>query len=37
VLDPIRAVDRARLVTRLGALASTRGDVLDRMAELFAP
>ena len=38
VLDQIRAVDRARLIKKLGTLpAPVRGDVLDRLAELFAP
>lgn len=38
VLDQIRAVDRARLVRRLGRIGQpTRDAVLALLAELFAP
>ncbi|HEU5314906.1 MAG TPA: type II toxin-antitoxin system PemK/MazF family toxin [Chloroflexota bacterium] len=38
VLDQLRAVDRDRLVRRLGSLsASASSDVLAVLAELFAP
>jgi len=37
-LDQIRAVDKARLVKRLGKLGSaTAAAVLDTLGELFAP
>ena len=37
-LDQIRAVDKSRLVKRLGKLNSETGDtVLDTLSELFAP
>ena len=37
VLDHLRAVDRERLVTRLGALSSTTlGEVLGGLQEMFA-
>jgi mRNA interferase MazF len=37
-LDQIRAVDKSRLVKRLGKLDSTTADaVLDTLGELFAP
>ena len=37
-LDQIRAVDKVRLVKRLGKLDSqTAGTVLDTLGELFAP
>lgn len=37
-LDQIRAVDKARLVKRLGKLdAETAAAVLDTLGELFAP
>ena len=37
-LDQIRAVDKARLVKRLGKLDSPTADtVLDTLGELFAP
>ena len=37
-LDQIRAVDKSRLVKRLGKLNSaTAGAVLDMLGELFAP
>lgn len=37
-LDQIRAVDKSRLVKRLGKLdAETAADVLDTLGELFAP
>ena len=37
VLDPIRTVDQARLVKRLGKIDGTTADtVLDTLAELFA-
>jgi mRNA interferase MazF len=37
VLDQLRAVDRARLVTRLGTLdEATRAEVLRVLADLFA-
>jgi mRNA interferase MazF len=38
VLDQIRTVDKSRLVRRLGTLPeSVRGEILDGLAELFAP
>ena len=38
VLDQLRTVDKARLVRRLGVIpAPVQGQVLDRLAELFAP
>ena len=38
VLDQLRTVDRERLVRRLGPLdAGTARDILDILAELFAP
>ena len=38
VLDQIRTVDKTRLVKKLGAISSsTRGKVLDGLAEMFAP
>ena len=38
VLDQIRTVDKTRLVKKLGAISgSTRGKVLDCLAEMFAP
>ena len=38
VLDQIRAVDKARLIKKLGTLSpTTRGAVLEGLAELFAP
>jgi len=37
-LDQIRAVDKSRLVKRLGRLDSTTADaVLDTLGEMFAP
>lgn len=37
-LDQIRAVDKARLIKRLGKLDSRTADVvLDTLAEMFAP
>jgi mRNA interferase MazF len=37
-LDQIRAVDKSRLVKRLGKLDSTTSDaVLDTLGEMFAP
>lgn len=37
-LDQIRAVDKTRLVKKLGKLdAATGGEVLDTLGELFAP
>jgi mRNA interferase MazF len=37
-LDQIRAVDKARLVKRLGKVDSQTADtVLDTLGELFAP
>ncbi len=37
-LDQIRAVDKSRLVKRLGKLGSeTASEVLDTLGELFAP
>lgn len=38
VLDQIRAVDRERLVKRLGRLtAAQAASVLEKLAEMFAP
>lgn len=38
VLDQIRTVDKSRLVKRLGRIdKETRGEVLRRLSELFAP
>jgi mRNA interferase MazF len=38
VLDQIRTVDKARLMKRLGRLdAATRGRVLQKLGEMFAP
>ncbi len=38
MLDGIRAVDKSRLIKRLGKLDSTTADaVLDTPGELFAP
>jgi mRNA interferase MazF len=38
VLDQVRTVDKTRLVKRLGRLeAVTQGEVLNALAELFAP
>jgi mRNA interferase MazF len=38
VIDRIRAVDKARLVKRLGKIAMTaQQDVLGKLAEMFAP
>jgi mRNA interferase MazF len=37
-LDQVRTVDKTRLVKRLGRLeAATQGEVLNALAELFAP
>jgi mRNA interferase MazF len=38
VLDQIRTVDKSRLIKRLGTIPdSTQADVLNGLAELFAP
>ena len=38
VLDQLRAVDKSRLVRRLGAISpQVQRQVLDRLAEIFAP
>ena len=38
VLDQIRTVDQSRLIKKLGRLdAKTAAEVLDRLAEMFAP
>jgi len=38
VVDQIRAVDKARLVKRLGKISiATQQEVLARLAEMFAP
>lgn len=38
VLDQLRAIDKSRLVRKLGSLnRRTRGEVLATLAEMFAP
>lgn len=38
VLDQIRSIDKARLITRLGEISKTTGEkVLESLGELFAP
>ena len=37
ILDQIRTVDKTRLVKKIGAISETsQGEILDRLAELFA-